>query len=263
VQAVQATGLAEALRGEGPYTVFAPTDAAFASLPDGTLESLLADPTGQLTEILLYHVVAGEVLAADVADGLEASTLQGSSLGFAVDGNAVTVNGASIVATDILASNGVIHVIETVLLPSAEQATAMVGTDIVDTAIAAGDFGTLVQAAQAAGLEEALRGEGPYTVFAPTDAAFASLPDGTLDDLLAEPMGQLRNILLYHVLEGEVLAAAITDGLTVGTLQGSEVRFEIEGDMATINEASIIATDIKASNGVIHVIDSVILPPGK
>jgi len=132
--------------------------------------------------------------------------------------------------------------------------------DIVDTAIEAGDFGTLVTAVQAAGLEEALRGEGPFTVFAPTDAAFEALPDGTLETLLADPTGQLQQILLYHVLNGEVLAEGVSDGLAAATLQGSEVSFAVNGSMVTINTANIVTTDIMASNGVIHVIDAIILP---
>jgi uncharacterized surface protein with fasciclin (FAS1) repeats len=258
VQAVQAAGLEDALRGEGPFTVFAPTDAAFAALPDGTLESLLADPTGDLQQILLYHVLNGQVLAADVADGLVASTLQGADVDFAIDGNKVTINDASIVLTDIEASNGVIHVIDTVILPPSPDAAALM--DIVDTAISAGDFDTLVQAVQAAGLEDALRGEGPFTVFAPTDAAFAALPDGTLEALLADPTGQLQQILLYHVINGQVLAADVADGLVASTLQGGDVSFAIDGSKVTINDASIVLTDIEAANGVIHVIDAVILP---
>jgi transforming growth factor-beta-induced protein len=133
--------------------------------------------------------------------------------------------------------------------------------DIVDTAIAAGDFETLVAAVSAAGLVDALRGDGPFTVFAPTDDAFAALPDGTIDALLADPEGDLTQILLYHVVPGAVMAADVTDGLEAETLQGSTVLFTIEGDVVMINEANIIATDIVASNGVIHVIDAVILPP--
>ncbi len=261
VQAVQAAGLEDALRGEGPFTVFAPTDAAFAALPDGTLESLLADPTGELQQILLYHVLNGQVMAADVADGLVASTLQGTDVNFAIDGSKVTINDASIVLTDIEASNGVIHVIDTVILPPSQDAAALM--DIVDTAISAGDFGTLVQAVQAAGLEEALRGAGPFTVFAPTNAAFAMLPAGTLESLLADPMGQLQQILLYHVIPGEVLAEDVSDGLVATTLQGADVNFAVEGSKVTINDANITATDIRAANGVIHLIDRVILPPAK
>jgi len=259
VQAVQAAGLEDALRGEGPFTVFAPTDAAFDALPDGTLEALLADPTGQLQQILLYHVLEGQVQAADVTNGLTATTLQGADVSFAIDGSTVTINDATIVATDIMASNGVIHVIDAVILPPEEAAADLL--DIVDTAIAAGDFDTLVQAVQAAGLEDALRGEGPFTVFAPTDAAFAALPDGTLEALLADPTGQLQQILLYHVLEGQVEAADVANGLIASTLQGADVSFTVEGSTVTINDVSIVATDILASNGVIHVIDAVILPP--
>jgi len=132
--------------------------------------------------------------------------------------------------------------------------------DIVATAIGAGQFKTLVAAVQAAGLVTALQGEGPFTVFAPTDAAFAKLPAGTVEGLLKDPKA-LSNILLYHVLPGEVKAAAVTDGLTAKTLQGSPVMFSIVNGQPKIEGANIVATDIMASNGVIHVIDSVILPP--
>ena len=261
VTAVQAVELEGALRGEGPFTVFAPTDEAFNALPEGTLEELLADPTGQLQQILLYHVVPGKVMAADVSDGLEAETLQGSTVSFSVMDGEVKINDATIVSTDIEASNGVIHVIDAVILPPAEEEAAE-ELDIVDTAIAAGSFETLVTAVQAAELEGALRGEGPFTVFAPTDAAFNALPDGTLEELLADPTGDLQQILLYHVVPGRVMAADVSDGLEAETLQGSTVSFaEGANGELHINEAVIVSTDIEASNGVIHVIDAVILPP--
>ena len=192
-------------------------------------------------------------MAADVSDGLEAETAQGSTVSFAIHSDgAPAINDALITATDIEAFNGVIHVIDTVILPPA---------DIVDTAIAAGSFETLVAAVQAAGLEEALRGDGPFTVFAPTDAAFAKLPAGTVEALLADPEA-LANILLYHVIDGKVMAADVSDGLEAATLQGSTVSFAIHSNgVPAINGALITATDIRASNGVIHVIDTVILPP--
>ena len=257
VAAVQAAGLEETLRSKGPFTVFAPTDEAFAQLPEGTVEALLEDPEA-LADILLYHVVPGKVMAADVSDGLVAETAQGSSVSFAIHSDGTpAINEALITATDIEAFNGVIHVIDSVILPPAAP------VDIVDTAIAAGSFETLVAAVQAAGLEEALRGEGPFTVFAPTDEAFAKLPAGTVEALLADPEA-LADILLYHVIEGEVLSAAVTDGLEAETLQGSSVSFAIHSDgTPAIDEALITATDIMASNGVIHVIDSVILPPAE
>jgi transforming growth factor-beta-induced protein len=281
VAAVEAAGLVEALSGEGPFTVFAPTDEAFAALPEGTVEALLADPSGDLTQILLYHVISGQVMAADVTDGLEAETLQGSTVTFMVMADGVMINEANIVATDIETSNGVIHVIDAVILPPAgeeaaaeeaaaeatpeaaeeamEEATAEM--NIVETAIAAGSFTTLVAAVEAAGLVEALSGEGPFTVFAPTDEAFAALPEGTVEALLADPSGDLTQILLYHVISGQVMAADVTDGLEAETLQGAPVTFMVMADGVMINEANIVATDIVASNGVIHVIDAVILPP--
>ena len=267
VAAVEAAGLVDALKGEGPFTVFAPTDDAFAALPKETLDALLADPSGDLTQILLYHVVEGKVMAAAVTDGLEATTLQGSPVTFTAADGSVKINEATIVTTDIEASNGVIHVIDAVILPPtaaaaeapAEAPAAML--DIVDTAVGAGSFTTLVAAVEAAGLVDALKGEGPFTVFAPTDDAFAALPKDTLDALLADPSGDLTQILLYHVLEGKVMAADVTDGLEAATLQGAPVTFTVADGSVKINDATIVTTDIETSNGVIHVIDAVITPP--
>jgi uncharacterized surface protein with fasciclin (FAS1) repeats len=134
-------------------------------------------------------------------------------------------------------------------------------TDIVDTAVAAGDFTTLVAAVQAAGLVETLKGEGPFTVFAPTDAAFAKLPDGTVETLLKpENKDQLVGILTYHVVPGAVKSTDLTEGMTAATVQGAPIKFTLK-DGAMVNDAKITAADINASNGVIHVIDTVILPP--
>jgi uncharacterized surface protein with fasciclin (FAS1) repeats len=131
--------------------------------------------------------------------------------------------------------------------------------DIVDTAVAAGQFETLVAAIQAAGLVDALKGEGPYTVFAPTDAAFAALPEGALEGLLVNPEA-LAQVLLYHVVEGEVTSADVVNLSSATTLQGQDVHITVEGDTVRINGANVVAVDVAASNGVIHVIDSVILP---
>ena len=270
VAAVQAAGLVDTLKSEGPFTVFAPTDDAFAKLPAGTLDELLANPE-ELKNILLYHVVPGKVMAADVLtmDGKSADTaLEGKQIAIAIDGDMVKLNdSANVVATDVTASNGVIHVIDSVILPPANQAAAempMADKDIVDTAIANGSFNTLVAAVQAAGLVETLKGEGPFTVFAPTDDAFAKLPAGTLDELLANPE-ELKNILLYHVVPGKVMAADVVtlDGKSADTaLEGKQIDIAIDGDKVMLNEsANVIATDVAATNGVIHVIDSVILPP--
>lgn len=141
--------------------------------------------------------------------------------------------------------------------------------DIVDTAAAAGDFNTLITAVQAAELEETLRGEGPYTVLAPTDEAFEALPDGTLDDLLADPTGDLADILKYHVIEGAVMADDVAgmDGETVATVQGEELTIEVDGDNvsfvdATGNSSQVTMADVEATNGVIHALDGVLMPTG-
>jgi uncharacterized surface protein with fasciclin (FAS1) repeats len=267
VAAVQAAGLAETLQGEGPFTVFAPTDDAFAALPEGTVEGLLEDPEGNLKNILLYHVVPGKVMAADVAGLTSAETALGQELQVRVDGDQVFMNDAQVILTDIEASNGVIHVIDSVLLPAeegameTEAAPSAMPADIVDTAVADGRFTTLVAAVQAAGLVETLKGEGPFTVFAPTDEAFAKLPAGTLDTLLQDPEGDLKNILLYHVVPGKVMAADVVELSSAETALGEAVSIEVRDGNVFINEAQVIITDIETSNGVIHVIDSVLLPP--
>ena len=276
--AATAAGLAETLQSDGPFTVFAPTDEAFAALPEGTVESLLADPEA-LADILLYHVVSGEVLAADVVGLDSATTVQGSDVAISVDGSSVMVNESNVTATDIAASNGVIHVIDAVLIPAADGAAGeAMGDDmssedmsdgdmaaeamgtIVDVAISAGTFETLLTAAEAAGLAETLQSDGPFTVFAPTDEAFAALPEGTVESLLADPEA-LADILLYHVVSGEVLAADVVGLDSATTVQGSDVAISVDGESVMVNDANVVATDIAASNGVIHVIDAVILPP--
>ena len=267
VAAVEAAGLVDTLKGEGPFTVFAPTDDAFAALPSGTLEQLLADPQGQLTQILLYHVAPGKVMSADLSDGMTVETVQGSPITISIADGKVMVNDAQVVTADIEASNGVIHVIDAVILPPAEEAAASEGDamaepagNIAEVATAAGNFTTLLAAAEAAGLVDALTGEDPLTVFAPTDEAFAALPEGTVEGLLADPEA-LRNILLYHVVAGKVMSTDLSDGMTAETLQGAPITVNIADGAVKVNEANVIAPDVQASNGVIHVIDAVILPP--
>jgi uncharacterized surface protein with fasciclin (FAS1) repeats len=263
VAAVSAAGLVETLQGEGPFTVFAPTDEAFAALPEGTLEALLADPQGQLTQILLYHVVPGKVMSTDLSDGMTAETVQGSPVTFSIKDGVVKVNDATVIAADIEASNGVIHVIDAVILPPSEEAAEEAPGNIAEVAAAAGNFETLLAAVEAAGLVDALTSEGPFTVFAPTDEAFAALPEGTIESLLADPEGALTQILLYHVVSGKVMSTDLSDGMTAETLQGSPVTFSIKDGVVKVNDATVIAADIEASNGVIHVIDAVILPPSE
>jgi len=379
VAAVSKAGLVDTLNSPGPFTVFAPTDDAFAKLPAGTIDALLADPAGQLTDILLYHVVSGKVMAADVVNLSSATAVSGRILPIdTTDG--VKVAGAKVIITDIECSNGVIHVIDTVMIPpeakyqvsdtgsagfvtwvynmllgrnpdvdglnyfaggldssawgaaevvegvvfSKEAADMMSGysdqmfveslykvlgrpaddagvatwtamlasgssrQDVVRaftrstefillaksygvtpftanldtipvTAIKAGTFQTLVAAVGAAGLVDTLSGDGPFTVFAPTDDAFAKLPAGTVETLLQDPTGTLTDILLYHVVAGKVMAADVVNLTSAGTVGGNVLSIDTSAGVK-VDGANVIVTDIWCSNGVIHVIDTVMIP---
>ncbi|MEJ2411898.1 MAG: fasciclin domain-containing protein [Anaerolineales bacterium] len=250
VAAVEAAGLVDALKGEGPLTVFAPTDDAFAALPEGTVAALLEDIPA-LSNILLYHVAEGKYMASDVVELTQLETLQGQYLDISVMDGKVMVDNAQIIITDIEASNGVIHVIDAVVLPETR--------DIVDIAVEDGRFTTLVAAVQAAGLVDALKAEGPLTVFAPTDEAFAALPDGTVEGLLAD-IPALTDVLLYHVVDGKVMAADVVELSAAPTLQGQDVSISVMDGKVMINDSLVIIPDLEASNGVIHVIDAVLLP---
>jgi uncharacterized surface protein with fasciclin (FAS1) repeats len=275
VAAVQAAGLADTLAGDGQFTVFAPTDDAFAALPEGTVESLLEDPEGALKDILLYHVADGAVPAETVVTLESATTLQGEPVAIAVvDGGVLLNESAKVIITDIKASNGIIHVIDAVILPpsvvaaaeaaAAEEAMAEeeMMQSIAEIAVEDGRFTTLVAALEAAGLVDTLAGEGEFTVFAPVDDAFAALPEGTVEALLADPEGALKDILLYHVAAGVVPAETVVTLESATTLQGEPVAIKVMDGQVMLNDsATVIITDIEASNGIIHVIDAVILPP--
>ena len=250
--AATAAGLVDTLTGEGPFTVFAPTDEAFAKLPEGTVEALLAD-TDKLRDILLYHVVAGKVMAADVVELETATTVFGQDVTIDTE-DGVKIDGATVVAADIEASNGVIHVIDSVILPK----------DIVGLAASNENFSTLVAAVTSAGLVEVLQGDGPFTVFAPTNEAFAKLPEGVVAELLKpENKEALQAVLTYHVVPGKVMAADVVELESATTAQGSDLTITVsEEDGVSIDDAKILVTDIPALNGVIHVIDTVVLPQG-
>lgn len=253
VAAVKAAGLAETLSGKGPFTVFAPTNAAFAKLPEGTVESLLKPENKEkLAAILTYHVVGAKVMAADVTPGY-VGTVNGEKLSLTASKDGVKADGAKVVATDIVGTNGVIHVIDSVILPGTNK-------NIVGIAAGNEDFSTLVAAVKAAGLVETLSGDGPFTVFAPTNAAFAKLPEGTVESLLKpENKSKLAAILTYHVVPGKVMAADVKAG-KVKTVNGKEFTISVSGSNVMVDKAKVVATDILGTNGVIHVLDSVILP---
>jgi uncharacterized surface protein with fasciclin (FAS1) repeats len=246
VAAAQAAGLVDTLNSDGPFTVFAPTDAAFARLPAGTIPALLADPN-RLRQILLYHVVPGRVRSTDLVAG-PVTTAQGSRAAITLAGGP-RINDANIIATDIEASNGVIHVIDNVILPP---------PTLLEIAAGNTNFITLTAAVRAAGLTNLLSGDRALTVFAPTDAAFARLPAGTVEGLLANP-ARLRQVLRYHLLPSRVRSSDLVAGRVI-TSQGAAVTISLTNG-ARINGVTISATDIEAGNGVIHVIDEVLLPP--
>jgi len=264
VAAVTAAELVDTLKSEGPFTVFAPTDDAFAALPEGTVESLLLPENKQaLTDILLYHVVSGKVMAEDVVNLESATTVLGKDVAIKVDMGNVYINDAKVIITDIETSNGVIHVIDAVILPPSEEEAMMDEKTIVEIAVADGRFNTLVTAVTAAELVDTLNGEGPFTVFAPTDDAFALLPEGTVESLLLPENKQaLTDILLYHVVSGKVMAADVVGLSSAPTVLGKDITITIKDGNVYLNDTiQVIITDIEASNGVIHVIDAVLLPP--
>jgi uncharacterized surface protein with fasciclin (FAS1) repeats len=252
--AVVAAGLVETLSSEGPFTVFAPTDAAFSVIPAGVLQSILAD-TELLTSILTYHVVGANALSTDLSDGLEVATLNGANVLVTINGDGVFINDAQVIVADIVADNGVVHVIDAVLLPPAPEATT-----VVDIIVNSPDHTILETAVVAAGLVEALSGTGPFTVFAPTDAAFNALPAGTLEAVLADN-ALLTAILTYHVVSASALSTDLSDGMSITTLNGEDVVVTINGNGVFINGAQVIVADLLADNGVVHVIDAVLLPP--
>ncbi len=253
VAAVQAAGLVDELKSEGPFTVFAPTDEAFAKLPKGTVASLLKpENKDQLVAILTYHAVAGRVPASQVVGLSGATTLNGQRVDIST-ADGVKVDGANVVATDVECSNGIIHVIDSVILPASDP--------IPTVAANAGQFNTLLAAVKAAGLADVLSGEGPFTVFAPTGKAFAKLPAGTVESLLKpENKQKLIDILKYHVVAGRVYSDDALAAKQAETLQGGAVKIGIVNNAAKVNDAGLVSTDIDAANGVIHVIDSVLLP---
>lgn len=255
--AVIEAGLAEALSGDGPFTVFAPTDDAIVALTEElgiTAEDLLALPN--LGEILQYHVVAAAAFSTDLSDGQSIATLLGEEVTVTVNQNGVMINNAMVTVADIAADNGVVHVIDAVLLPPPAETT------VVDI-IVESELHTILEAAViAADLATTLSGEGPFTVFAPTDAAFEALMAAfgvTAEELLEYP--ELTNVLLYHVVAGQALASDLSDGQQITTLLDADVVVSITADGVFINQAQVIVADVTAGNGVVHVIDAVLLPP--
>jgi uncharacterized surface protein with fasciclin (FAS1) repeats len=310
VAAVDAAGLTAALDGEGPFTVFAPNNAAFEKIPQNVIDSILAD-ADLLNSILLYHVVSGDALDADalLAAG-SVETAGGALLEFApmADAATISINGGEsmVVCGGIPVANGFIYIVDTVLQPPSSDVGAdgstsgpsSSGPDVTavatpgegpqgplcatlpadgegsiegmadDPAATAAannpELSTLTAAIEAAGLVDTLNGEGPFTIFAPSNEAFAAIPQADLDAVLADTE-QLTGILSFHVIEGESLSAAdLAAAGTATTVQGSDLTFTVEPDgTLSINDgaANVACSNIVVGNGTVHIIDQVLVPP--
>ena len=266
VAALQATGLDATLSNtDSTFTVFAPTDDAFALLGQETIDALLAD-TDTLSDILTYHVIGGEVNATTAISlaGTTVDMVNGDAIGLSLDGDNLLVNTATVITTDIQTDNGIIHVIDAVLMPPAEMAEPTL--NIVETAIANGSFTTLVAALQATDLDTVLAdASATFTVFAPTDAAFALIGEETINTLLNNT-DVLSSILLQHVVSGasvDSVTAYSLNGVMVETASSANIELKINAttDMLMFGGANVVLKDVYTTNGVIHVIDKVLLPP--
>jgi len=273
--ALAVTGLDDVLADESStFTVFAPTDDAFAALGSETLEELLADPDS-LSDLLLGHVIQGNSVSAGTAFDLAGGTVDaanGSSLAISnVDGN-LFINGSQVSGTDIATTNGVIHAIDSVILPgqgtvaddSIGSGDAPALANLVDTAFARGGFNRLDEALKATGLDAVLMDDKiNFTVFAPTDAAFDALGDDVNNALLADP-DTLSNILRYHLIADSVVSAqsaVALAGTTVNAANGEEFALSINDGKLNVNLSEVTTADVRASNGVIHAINKVLAPP--
>jgi len=283
VSAVVAGDLAETLSSPGPFTVFAPTNDAFAKLPSSTLDDLMKpENKAQLVDILTYHVLPEQVLSNQLRSFQRVKTVEGKNLHIYKDsrrGVRVTPDGKdfkSVTAADNLATNGVAHIIDGVLIPPASPATTTAAPttaapklpNIVELAESVKDLSTLVSAVVAGDLVDTLSG-GTFTVFAPTNDAFAALPAGTLDSLMKpENKKELVDILTYHVLPKKALADDLDLFQAETTVEGKPLHVQKWGGVVKVGPSlesadlkTVTAADNLASNGVAHIIDGVLLPP--
>ncbi|MEX2654464.1 MAG: fasciclin domain-containing protein [Acidimicrobiia bacterium] len=287
VTAVVEAGLVDTLNSEGPFTIFAPYNDAFAAIPAEDLEAILAD-TDLLTSILTFHVVAGASLDAQaLADAGSVTTVNGADLQIATSGDTITVNGASVICGNVQTANATVHIIDAVLVPEMEEAMDdMVDLTAVNFGAACGAvpadgegsfdgmaddpaataasnnpvLSTLVTAVVEAGLVDTLNSEGPFTIFAPYNDAFAAIPAEDLEAILADT-DLLTSILTFHVVAGASLdAQALADAGSVTTVNGADLQIATSGDTITVNGASVICGNVQTANATVHIIDAVLVP---
>ncbi len=288
VAAVKAAGLVDTLNGPGPFTIFAPANSAFAKLPAGTVETLVKpENKATLTSILTYHVIAGKKLSsADLVKMGSIKTIQGETVSIKGSGKNITVNKAKVVLADVQVANGTVFIIDSVLMPSAPAAGTPVAADADAQAVGVPATGkgslqgmaqdpaataasnnpqltTLVAAVKAAGLVDTLNGPGPFTIFAPVNAAFEKLPAGTVEELVKpENKAKLTSILTYHVVAGKKLSSAdLAKMSTLTTVNGKTLSVQASGKTITINgTVKTVLADVQVANGTVFLIDSVLIP---
>jgi uncharacterized surface protein with fasciclin (FAS1) repeats len=253
IAAVQAAGLADALATGGPFTLFAPTDEAFAALPPGTVESLVTNVPA-LQNILLYHALDEVVRSPHLLGRRSIETLQGDTVKTSVNRSGLFINQAKVINRDVRAPNGIIHVIDAVLLPPPPK------PNLLELLKNDGRFDTLVTALEVAELDSVVATGGPFTIFAPTDDAFAKVPANVLQDLLADKAA-LTAVLLYHVVNGDNSAKELLAQRKVATLQGQSVVVYSWWNKVFVNKSQVIDANLEASNGTVHAINQVLLPP--
>lgn len=256
-QAIQTSDLLNTLDEEGPYTVFAPSDEAFANYTGYTVDQLLLEKNRKtLNRILEYHTLSGKVKSTDLQNGQSAATVQGEKVIIQTE-NGIKVNDANVTTADLEADNGVVHIIDKVLVPLSMQEKT-----IAQLAIADDRLSTLVEALKAADLVKTLQGKGPFTVFAPTNEAFAALPEGTVEALL-EPENKeiLASLLSYHVVTNSLMAEDLSAGTNLISVQGEPLKIAATERNTSVAGATVISPDIKASNGIVHVVNTVMIPP--
>jgi len=279
VAGVVAADLADTLSSPGPFTVFAPTNEGFAALPAGTLDSLMKpENKAQLADILTYHVLPSKVLSTDLDFFQRVTTVEGKPLHVIRYGHSVHVGPSiqelrRVTAADNLASNGVVHIIDGVMIPPssslAEHQDSHPSQNILQAAEQNTDLSILVAALVGADLADTLSSPGPFTLFAPTDSAFGALPAGTLDDLMKpENKATLVDILTYHVVPGDFPAAALGPFQAVDTVEGKPVHIQkwggavkVGSSLASTDLRNVIRADNFGTNGVFHVIDGVLSVP--
>jgi len=273
VTAVVAGDLATTLKSAGPFTVFAPTNDAFSALPAGTVDTLLKpENKAQLVDILTYHVLPSQVLSTDLKTFQRVKTVEGKHLDVVAGHKGVFVgsdlkNLKQVTGADNLATNGVAHIIDGVMLPPTKLEAAPT-VDLVDLASSVPALSTLVAAVVAGDLATTLKSAGPFTVFAPTNDAFSALPAGTVDSLLKpENKAQLVDILTYHVLPSQVLSKDLKAFQVVKSVEGKPLIVSNVGKYGVFvgsdlkNLKQVTGADNLATNGVAHIINGVMLPP--